>query len=197
VNPGEPASGAPAPDALLAVARLIRPHGLRGELSAVVLAPDVLDPFELLPGAAFALRPAEGAPRVGDPSLAGRILKCEAIRPHQDRWLVKLEGFDDLTAAEGLRGFDLCLARKDLPPLPEGWHWEADIVGAKVIDGRLGELGIAAELETGGGQNQLIVRRPAGDRVRIPWVKAYLKQVDLARREIRIELPEGFPGIED
>jgi 16S rRNA processing protein RimM len=174
---------------LLAVARLARPHGIRGELSSIVLAPLVLDAAELL----LAERPLW----LRAPDGQARPTRVEAVRPHQDRWLIKLKGVDSMTDAEPFRDLDLCLAREDLPPLPDGWFWEADIENSRVLDARLGELGRAESLDVSGQCPQLLVRRPTGAVARIPWVKAYLRGVDLDAHEIHLDLPDGFPGISD
>lgn len=179
-------------DELLAVARAVRPHGIRGELSCIVLVPPVVDPGEVIVGRRLLLRDAQGDvhPATG-----------EAVRTHQDRWLVKLSGIDTMTDAETLRNVDLCLPRRELPSLPEGWFWEADIQGCRVVDERLGELGTAAGLDVSGPQHQLLLRRDgipgAPPVVRIPWVRAYVKAVEVQARRIQLDLPEGFPGIED
>ena len=102
-----------------------------------------------------------------------------------------------MTDADPLRGHELCLAREELPELPDGWHWEADIENSRVVDARLGELGRAESLDVSGQRPQLLVRLPTGALVPIPWVKAYLRGVDLDAHEIRMDLPDGFPGISD
>jgi 16S rRNA processing protein RimM len=192
-------------DDLLAVARVVRPHGLEGELSVVVLAPPVLDPADLLVGRRLFLRAPEGmagpvlhgpvSPDAHGGNVAVRPVQGKSARPHQARWLVKLAGIDTLSDAKPLRGHDLCLPRAELPALPDGWYWEADLVGCRVIDERLGEIGTVAGLDTTAPQPQLLLRRPSGAIVSIPWVRAYMRRVDLDQNEIRLTLPGGFPGI--
>jgi 16S rRNA processing protein RimM len=224
----------PSPaDELLAVARLVRPHGIRGEVSADVLVPPILDPADLLVGKRFRLRPAENklqasklespkdtekddsadstphsalrAPHSDKiPHSAFRIphsVEVESARPHQARWLIKLAGVETMDDAEALRGCELCLPRAELPALPEGWFWEADLLGCRILDARLGELGVCEGLDTTGPQPQLVLKRnassPGAAPVRIPLVRAYLKNLDLPGRAITLQLPEGFPGIEE
>jgi 16S rRNA processing protein RimM len=201
----------PAPDPLLAVARLIRPHGLRGEVSTIVLAPAFIDPVELLVGRRFVVRASESGvgsrnkSEIPDPkseikNAAFRMpaaIVVEGARPHQDRWLLKLAGIETMTDAEAARGCDLCLARADLPPLPADSYWEADLIGCRIVDARLGELGECAGLDTSGPRDQLVVRRADGASVLVPLVRAYVREIDPVRGEIGLTLPEGFPGIED
>ncbi len=176
------------PEDLLAVAHLVRPHGLRGEVSTEILTPAILDPLELVVGRRLYLRPPGGEPREA---------KCEAARPHQARWLLKIEGYDSIDDAETLRGHDLCLPRHELPELPEGWYYESDLEGCRVEVEGAGMIGTVATLETTGAQPRLRVRREGGGPIDIPWVKAYVLEINLPAKLIRLSLPAGFPGVFD
>lgn len=85
------------------------------------------------PGATLVLEPRDGA---GD----ARALVIATSRPHQGKWLVRFEGIDDRTAAEGLRG--CLLTAEPLPstaPAPDGGDaadvlWVHELVGARVVD---------------------------------------------------------------
>jgi 16S rRNA processing protein RimM len=178
----------PRPEDLLAVAHLVRAHGIHGEVSGILLAPPVLDVYELLEGQAFQARNPDGRLRPGH-------LKILALRPHQERWLFTIEGIETMTDAEALRQVDLCLARADLPPLPEGWFWENDLQSCHVVDRSLGDLGGVQGLNTDFFQPQLEIVRPDGRRVMIPWVKAFVTEVNLDAGLIHVDLPAGFPGI--
>ncbi len=176
------------PQDLLAIAHLSRPHGVHGEVSAIPLTPPVLDPGVLIINKRLFLR---------DLHNKLREIQGEAVRSHQDRWLVKLEGIDTMDDANDLRGYDLCLPRGELPELPEGWFYETDLEGCRVIDEQLGDLGEVAGLELGYVQPQLKIRRANGAIVLIPWRTAFFPHVDLAARCISARLPVGLPGISD
>lgn len=171
---------------LLAIAHLIRPHGLRGEIVAEPLVPEVIDAVELILERRLFLRDRAGAVREA---------RAVGLRPHQGRWLILLDGIESIDDAETLRGFELCLPRGELPKLPEGWYYEADLTRCKVIDEKFGEIGQVEALETTGAQPNLKVRRADGGQVLIPWVKAYFVMVDIAGGELRTKLPEDFPGV--
>jgi len=90
-------------------------------------------PERTRPGATLVLEPRDGA---GD----ARALVIATSRPHQGRWLVRFEGIDDRTAAEGLRGG--LLTAEPLPstaPAPDGGDaadvlWVHELIGARVLD---------------------------------------------------------------
>ena len=173
------------PEDLLAIAHIVRPHGVRGELSAEVLAPPVLELGALLVGRLYARFPGGEV----------RAVRGLGVRPHQERLLITLEGIQDMNAAETLRQVDLCLPRAELPPLPEGWYWEADVQACRVIDRTLGEIGQAAGLNLGLAQPRLELRRPDGALALIPWVRAFILEVNLETHQILVDLPGDFPGI--
>lgn len=175
----------PRSDELLTVAHIVKPHGIRGEMSAVPLAPVVLDVQTLIKGRLFA-RDAKGGIRE---------VQGKAVRPHKDRWLITLEGVESMNDALAYKNIDLCLRRNELPDLPEGWFWEVDLERCAVIDKSLGPVGTATGLEDRGVQPQLLLNRPDGAKVQIPWIRAFIKKVDIEAKEIHTDLPDGFPGI--
>ena len=76
-----------------------------------------------------AQRPARS---IGDCSLYE--FKVERVRYQKDRPVVKLEGVNDRSAAEELRGMKVYIRPEDLEPLPEGEHYVRNLIGCRVID---------------------------------------------------------------
>lgn len=186
----ETTSQAPAGEhaSLLAIAHLVKPHGVRGAVSAIPLAPAVLHPGDLVaPGSRFFLRDAAG--RV-------RSIVAEGARPNNDRWIVMLEGYTTMDEAETLRGLDLCLPRAELPELPEGWYWEDDLQKCSVEDATRGTLGRVKALNPSFPHALLRIDRPDGTVLDLPWLKAFVKQVDLEAGIIHTDLPQGVPGLD-
>jgi 16S rRNA processing protein RimM len=100
---------------LLLVGRVLRAHGLRGEVTVDVLSSE---PDRRLAAGTELL--------AGD----GRALRVVAARPHQGRWLVTFEGVHDRSAADGLRGTELRAEAIDDPDA----LWVHELVGATVVD---------------------------------------------------------------
>ena len=109
------------------VGRVVGVFGLRGD---VKVAASVL---ELQAG----LRVLARAP--GKPE---RALTVRMVRPAPAHLRVLFDGVDNADAAERLRGMTLHAALADLPPLPANAYREAELVGMRVHDVRLGELGV-------------------------------------------------------
>jgi 16S rRNA processing protein RimM len=178
----------------VAVGLLLGPHGLRGEV-AVALLSDV--PGRFAAGASLLLTLPGAAPRP---------LRVESSRPHtshskasgaKNRLLVRFGGVDDRTAAEALRGGVLEVDASAVPAPPEGSYYQFDLVGCRCTDRRAGELGEVVEVVEGGGGYLLRVVGPPREgkperELLLPFVDAYLAEVDVAGRRIRWELPEGL-----
>jgi 16S rRNA processing protein RimM len=117
---------------LLEVGRIIRPHGLRGEV-VVELVTNRLE--RLAPRAElFATHVAScdaSARRDGGPSTTGsRRLVVASARPHGGRYLVRFEGVEDIDAAERLRG--VVLAAHPIED-PEALFVH-DLIGSTLVD---------------------------------------------------------------
>ena len=99
---------------LLEVARIVKPHGLRGEVIVGLLT----DRTErVAPGAALV-------------TPDGTALEVVASRPHQGRWIVAFDGVPDRNAAETLRGVVLRAEPLDDPDA----LWVHELVGAELVE---------------------------------------------------------------
>jgi 16S rRNA processing protein RimM len=186
------------------VGRVLRPHGVRGEVLVEVLS-DV--PGRLDHGSSLLPTDEEGAPLAGPAarSLPPR-LEVAASRPHREAALVRFAGFEDRDRAAALTGTWLAVERERVPPPPEGSFYNFELIGCSCRDGGR-ELGRVVDVVEDGGGLLLIVeeaeevggteeadegrvRRPR--RLPIPFVASFLKRVDVAAGEIDLELPPGL-----
>ena len=164
------------------VGRVHRAHGLRGEVTVEVLS-DVAERFAI-GSAMWAARPAPGT--------AGERLRIAATRSFKNGLLVRFAGYDDRTAAEGLRGAALEVDRSEVPPAePDTWYW-FELVDCRCVDTVAGDLGTVVEIIEDGGGLLLEVVRDDGQRLLVPFVRAFLDEVDPEARRIAVTLPEGL-----
>ena len=167
----------------LVVGRILRPHGLRGELSVEVRTDDPEQRFAA--GTVLGTDPAEAGP-----------LTVEASRWHSGRLLVSFAGVPDRTVAESLRGAWLTIDVADipLPDDPDEFH-DHQLTGLTVVT-ISGELvgTVAGVLHY--GQALLAVAPAAGTsrraEVLVPFVAAIVVEVDLAGRRLVIDPPPGL-----
>ncbi|HVR29537.1 MAG TPA: ribosome maturation factor RimM, partial [Thermoanaerobaculia bacterium] len=163
------------PDSVV-VGRVVRPHGLAGEL-VVVLETDVEERFA--PGSTL---------HVGT---RGRQVEVLGARPFGDRMLVRFAGVEDRTAAEALRGVELTVPRHDVPEAPAGSFYHFELLDCSCHDAREGDLGRVIAIHQDGGGYLLEVQGEAR-RLLVPFVETFVVRVDVFGRRIELDLPPGL-----
>lgn len=172
------------------VGRVLRPHGVRGELLVEPLS-DL--PERLAPGSELAVTGADPdqpppAKPAGAPPPAVTVA---AARPHRGAVLVRFEGVGDRDAAARLAGAWLAVERAAVPPPPEGTWYHFQLVGCRCRDRGDGDLGEVVDVvEDGGGI--LLVVDDGRRRVPVPLVAEFLRRVDPDAGVIEVELPPGL-----
>lgn len=162
----------------VAVGRVLRPHGVRGEVVVEVLS-DVPARFQ------------KGSRLTGvREGVAKMPLTVAASRVHKTGAVVRFEGYEDRDRAGELRGLDLEIPRAEVPKARRGTYYQFELLGCLCRD-RGEELGRVVEVVEDGGGVMLIVEGE-GRRVPVPFVKELLKKVDVARGVIDLKLPEGL-----
>ena len=118
---------------------------------------------------------------------------CEKARYQNDKLIVKLEGIDDRTQAEFLKGMEIFITEDQLEELPKGEHYVRDIVGYSVVDIATNlEIGTLTDVIQNTAQSILEIKTDAGKQVLIPAVPEFLKQINDDREVIEVELIPGF-----
>jgi 16S rRNA processing protein RimM len=164
----------------LVAGKITKAHGLRGEVTVLVLS-EVPERFE--PGSVLRLED-------------GRELTVGGVRPDRGRLLVSFDEVGDRTAAEALGGRYLFVPRESAPDLPEGSFWPHQLVGSEVVTeaGRsLGEirevvLGVANDIwVTGGPSNEVLV----------PALRDVVVSVDVPGKRVVVRDVPGLTAPED
>ena len=167
--------------------RVLRPHGLRGDVVVEVLS-DV--PERLAPGSRLAAVADTEAPAAAGKAAAIE-LEVAASRAHNAGRLLRFAGRDDRDAVEELRGLWLTVERAAVPDPPEGTYYHYELVGCRVRDAEAGELGEVVDLVEDGGGLLLLVSDGAR-QIPVPFVASFLAEVDVASGRIELALPPGF-----
>jgi 16S rRNA processing protein RimM len=162
----------------ITVGRVLRPQGVRGEVVVEVLS-DV--PERFAPGSRL-MGVREGKPSV--------TVEVAASRPHKSGAVVRFTGSEDRDQAEELRGLWLEIPRSQVPPAEPGTYYQYELIGCLCrVSGE--ELGRVAEVVEDGGGLLLIVEGE-GRRIPVPFVREFLREVDVAGARIDLELPPGL-----
>jgi 16S rRNA processing protein RimM len=164
---------------LVAIANIVRPRGLKGEVVADILT-DFPERFETLE-TVTAIRPG------GD----RRELKIEKFWFQSGRVILKFEGYDTVESGEALRDTEICIPETDVVDLDEGEFFDWQLEGCKVetIDGAA--IGRVRELMRTGGTELLVIEGEAKEYL-IPFAEAICVEVDVENELIRIDPPEGL-----
>ncbi len=171
---------------LLAIARLLKTHGLKGEIEAKLVADSA---ESITPGRRFFLSP---------PLMGRDEVTIEQVRTKGDVFLLKLGGVDNVAEASKLSGSFLMLPTSELPPLGPDEYYHFDLVGIEVETTGGRKLGKIEEILETGANDVYLVRDEAGNEALIPAIKDVVKDVDLEAGRMVIEpLPGLLPGDED
>jgi len=166
---------------------VIGAHGTRGELRVAVLGDG---PANLL-----RVRSPVLIGRDGDPEAEEREVESAVPgRPGEVR--LRLRGVESREAAQALAGLRIGARPEQLEPLPDGELYWFQLVGCAVEthDGRA--LGTVRALWETGAHDVLVVEDETGRELLLPMAADLLREVDVERRRIVIEVPEGLldPG---
>jgi len=165
----------------ITLARIVKTQGRHGEVAAEMHS-DV--PGRFAAGMKLFALSKEEASR--------RELQVEDLWPHKGLIVLKFRGVDSMNDAELLIGSELQVPGAERADLEPGWNYVSDLIGCVVLDhGR--EIGRIEDLQFGAGEAPLlIVATSAGKKFDVPFAEAYLESVDTARRQVRMNLPEGL-----
>jgi 16S rRNA processing protein RimM len=168
-------------EALIAIGRLTKPHGLQGE---VVMLPYVHD-LALLPN--LTTQPVllrQGGDKTQERFVVGwRTLK--------KRLLLRLNECHDLAHAETLREWEVCIPRQSFPPLPPGEYYWFEIEGLAVYASDGQYMGTVADIIYTGSNDVYVVRHGTGE-VLVPALKDVVRAIDLTQGSIHLFPLQGL-----
>ncbi len=158
------------------VAKLGRPHGVRGEMRAW--------PFD--EGSEILMDVDEIRIEAGD-----RRFKVRGCRVSNHALLLALDGINGRDEAQRLTGCIISVPVSSLPELEEDEFYHHALIGFEVL-GEGERLGVLEEIHDTGGHDTLVVRdREAGVEVMIPFVDGMV-EVDMEARRLIVTPPEGL-----
>lgn len=161
----------------LILGRVIKSHGLRGEVKVACFA-DSWAPFRTL--RRLWLGPTEGP---------FKPFMLEGGREGDRAVVLKLQGVETPEAAAGLVGYEVAILRAEAPAPPEGAFYHYDILGLDVVHGEQ-SLGTVREILETPAHDVYVVQGPAGEWM-LPATRAHVRRVDLAAGRIEVE-----PGVD-
>ncbi len=162
----------------IAVAYIRGLRGYKGELAAVLYRPSS---ESLKPGVKVTLQKDD---RSGE-------YEVEEIKLLKNRVGVKLKGIEDEEAASSWRGGEILLEKENLAPLDKSEFYHFEIEGAEVFDTDGELIGTVTFVDSNAGNDILNVRTEKAE-IMIPFVKAFVKSIDIESRRIVVEKIEDL-----
>ena len=170
-------------EGFLVVGQVVAAQGLKGEVR-ILPASDFPQRFTE-PGQRWLRRRGQDEQQVQ--LLNGRQL------PGKELFVVRFEGINDRTAAEGLVHQELLVAADDLPELEEGEFHLLDLQGLKVrLQDETEPIGVVVDLHHGGNDLLEIELNEGGRRCLVPFVEAIVPQVELDEGWLLLTPPKGL-----
>jgi 16S rRNA processing protein RimM len=189
----------------IVLAHILRPQGRKGEVLADLFT-DFPERFEDHPQVWLA-----------PPGIADRgTVDAEDMKPAEvaSHWLpvgrnagrivLHFAGVDTIEQAEQLAGKEIVVPLADRVPLESGAAYISDLIGCTVYDHDRA-LGIVDSVQfptTPDGSRRLeeaapllAIRSAEGDEILIPFASAFLLDLNVGAKSIRMALPEGLAEI--
>jgi len=168
------------------VARVVRPHGRRGEVAAEILTDY---PERLANLQSVELWDGRSAPRRAE------VRRCWLSQSRGGQAIFHFQGSDSISDAEKLVGCEVQIPFAERAKLPTGSFYVSDLAGCDVFDTGGEALGRVRDVQFTGeglaGTPILVVDSPRGELL-IPLAQEICVRIDVAARRIEVALPEGL-----
>src|SRR3979409_1143778 len=165
--------------ALICVARIGAPHGVRG---AVKLWTFTEDPLAVKSYGPLATK--DGA----------RRFEVTHAREAKGHLVATLKGVATREDAERLNGIELYIAREKLPVTSDDEYYHADLIGLAAVNAANEPLGRGPAIHNFGAGDIIEIAPPHGPTLLLPFTNAVVPTVDLAGGRVVIEMPEEIEG---
>jgi 16S rRNA processing protein RimM len=161
----------------IAVGRLIRARGNRGELIAEI--------YSSHPNRAEELKNVTL-------DLEGRRVSAavEQVWYHGGTPVLKFAGIDSIDDAEDWAGADILVPESERVQAEAGEFFYSDLIGCTVVADRT--IGVVAGIEDYGSAPLLKVHAEDGREILVPFALSICREVDVAAKVIRVDLPDGL-----
>ncbi|WP_423363934.1 ribosome maturation factor RimM [Mycoplasma sp. P36-A1] len=118
-------------------------------------------------------------------------MKIDSVREHKGMVLVKFTGIFNINDVEKYKGYEVKVNKENRMELAEDEFYFFDLVGLDVLNYNKENIGkVIRVMDT--GASQILIIKHNEDEVMIPFVKAIVTDVDMAKNEIYLSDIEGL-----
>ncbi len=161
------------------IGQIVNTQGIKGEMR-VVPSTDDITRFERLDYVYVERR--------------GELAKMNitSVRYHKQFVLIKLEGVNDMTAAEGFKGAYLKVTEDMAIPCAENEYYIRDLLGMTVKTPENEVIGTLSDVIETGANDVYVVKREGKKDLLLPAIKSCITNVDVENNVMLAVVPEGL-----
>jgi 16S rRNA processing protein RimM len=168
----------------LVLARVLRPHGVRGDLSVKIITdfPERMGNLDVVYLAS-------------DPNDPKRVTEQHVIwarRAKNDQWLLHLKGVEDRDSADAFRSQFILVSLKDAVPLEDDEVYLFQVMGLEVHSTDGENLGRVVDIIETGANDVYVVRGDAYGEVLIPAIPSVVLNIDVPAGIMHVQIPPGL-----
>jgi|MTBAKSStandDraft_1061840.scaffolds.fasta_scaffold21722_4 16S rRNA processing protein RimM len=161
------------------IGRILKPHGVRGA-------------FKVLIETDFPERFSRDESIIIEHQGEHKHFTLEEVKYLNNGMVVlKAEGIDSPEEAVRYKNAGIVVTEEELTSLEEGMYYYHDLIGCRLVQSGE-EIGVVTDVFFNGGTDIYVAETGDGRTVMIPAVTAFVKNVDIGKKEIRVELIEGM-----
>lgn len=171
---GSPSNGEPV---FLAIGKLRKPHGIRGELLMKVLTdfPErVCSGMTVFVGTTY------------------RPMLIQNRRWHRSALLITFQGYNSRDDVDDLRNQMVYVRANDSPHLPEGEFYRHQILGLLVITDSGEHLGTVTNILETGANDVCVVQPEFGPEILLPVIDSVILDIDLSMGKMLVHILPGL-----
>jgi len=159
----------------LAIGKLRRAHGIRGEILMEVITDF---PERITPGKDV---------YIGSDYENHKIIGC---RNHAKGLLIAFENVTNRSEAEKLQNRMVYISSTDVTDLPEDTYYHHQLIGLKIIDEENNDIGTLKEILETGANDVYVILSTEGKELLLPAIKSVIKNISPEKGNITVDLPE-------
>lgn len=125
----------------------------------------------------------------------GKMIPVEiaSYRIHKNKVLVTFDGYGNINLVEKFKNHAVYMNEEDRQELEDGEFYIDELIGMEVVDDKGVSIGEVIDVEpTNGAQNNLRVKKEDGKTFLLPYVDAFIIEIDDEKNQIVANMVEGL-----
>ncbi|NBG89690.1 ribosome maturation factor RimM [Isachenkonia alkalipeptolytica] len=121
-----------------------------------------------------------------------QLFQIERVQLHKGFIILYLKGYGNINEVEHFKNRHLYIDKSQRKTLEEDTYFIQDLIGLEVESEKEGSLGVLEDVIQAGPSEVYVVRGEEYGEIMIPAAKEFIKEVDLEKGKMKVELIEGM-----